>query len=357
MLGSKAGNPGLVTNPPIPMHLGSLHVLRGVASLLVLLFHATWYGGEPRFLGGAFLAGGRGVDLFFLLSGFVMTWTYRSSSGNWRELPRFLLARATRIYFPYWVVAAVTAIYCIRHSIILPAWSESLRVILLAGTGTWVIPPSYTLPMELLCYLVFSLVFLLGWTAWLAVALLWLSANLVVLAKSGSIDGLVWSSPFAIEFLVGVLVAKLTLTYQPRVSRAYVWAAMIAFSLVFLNESRSVANQVYRHAPFACAATALLLILVWHELSQRPHYPAPLKLLGDASYSIFLSHYFLIWETNGIAYQLNVKGDFVRIVGASVVLAVGLLVWWAIERPLLNLRGVLLARVTPTRHVARGGDR
>lgn len=80
----------------LPRQLDILQVYRGLAATLVVLYHLTWWGGQPIFhqlpywlpnmptwkAGGFFLFGHSGVDFFFTLSGFVMVWGYGRDAGR-----------------------------------------------------------------------------------------------------------------------------------------------------------------------------------------------------------------------------------------------------------------------------------
>jgi len=88
---------------------------RGGAALLVLLFHCTERLGAPKYFdfkqlafGGAFEFGSMGVDLFFVLSGFVISYRYSGDVGRISILRTYLYHRVARIYPTYLVIMLVT---------------------------------------------------------------------------------------------------------------------------------------------------------------------------------------------------------------------------------------------------------
>jgi peptidoglycan/LPS O-acetylase OafA/YrhL len=94
-------------DPPQTQHIDSLDGIRGVAVLMVLMLHA-----------GCFHNGWLGVDLFFVLSGFLITGILRKSRTQpfyWR---RFYIKRATRIFPPIVLGIAVTALFWPHASLI-----------------------------------------------------------------------------------------------------------------------------------------------------------------------------------------------------------------------------------------------
>src|SRR5580658_2055432 len=90
----------LVSSPPQQTHhIDSFDGIRGIAVLMVLLAHGTW-----------FKSGWAGVDLFFVLSGFLITGILRKTRSEpfyWR---RFYIKRATRILPPVLLAVIATVV-------------------------------------------------------------------------------------------------------------------------------------------------------------------------------------------------------------------------------------------------------
>ncbi len=84
-------------------HLDSIDMLRGIVALLVCLYHFT--GGflpETSLFRYVFSKGYLGVEIFFVISGFVIPYTMYKSHYDWKQFGRFLLKRLARIEPPYW---------------------------------------------------------------------------------------------------------------------------------------------------------------------------------------------------------------------------------------------------------------
>ena len=91
----------------------SLTGIRGVAAVLVVLYHTATTVGVFAPVMPILMHGYIAVDLFFVLSGFVMAVTYRQAfAGKWGTQPyiQFLLKRLGRVYPLYVVLVVVTAI-------------------------------------------------------------------------------------------------------------------------------------------------------------------------------------------------------------------------------------------------------
>lgn len=120
-----------------PAHRGTgariaeLDGLRGIAILLVLVFHYAPTKGPLRYLGGAFGLGWTGVDLFFVLSGFLITGILLDSVGRPHYYRNFIVRRSLRIFPLYY---ACLVLYCVLT--FLPG-TISVKDFLGVGEGWW----------------------------------------------------------------------------------------------------------------------------------------------------------------------------------------------------------------------------
>jgi peptidoglycan/LPS O-acetylase OafA/YrhL len=147
--------------------------LRGVAALAVAGFH--FYGGlwspktGPLFpwpLHQLFVHGNSGVEIFFVLSGFVMAYSLREARIGPQFFGRFLLRRSLRLDPPYWativlaVALAFAAGWARGRPPLLPTWPQVLLHLVylqdLAGAGD-IVEVFWTLCMEVQFYLAFAL--------------------------------------------------------------------------------------------------------------------------------------------------------------------------------------------------------
>ncbi|CAN5290195.1 hypothetical protein BH11MYX1_BH11MYX1_52290 [soil metagenome] len=97
------------TAPPNNERIDFVQALRGIAALAVVMFHVRIWIAGPAFLDigpRLFDNGAAGVDLFFVISGFIMVHTTWGSPGGGRNAARFFAKRLARIW-PVYLVAAV----------------------------------------------------------------------------------------------------------------------------------------------------------------------------------------------------------------------------------------------------------
>jgi peptidoglycan/LPS O-acetylase OafA/YrhL len=108
----------------VPSHIPALDGLRGVAVLLVVQYHITIYGGfQPaslleRVVYVTSRAGWSGVDLFFVLSGFLITRILYASKGSEYFFRHFYIRRALRIFPLYY---ATLAVFFLAGPLVFPA--------------------------------------------------------------------------------------------------------------------------------------------------------------------------------------------------------------------------------------------
>ena len=104
------------------MKLQSIQALRGIAALLVAVFHGAAFerlllqqngSTEQPLVAGLFLNGYGGVDLFFVISGFIMVWVTHGQPHRPLASLDFLFARISRIYPLWWAAAGAMALYAL----------------------------------------------------------------------------------------------------------------------------------------------------------------------------------------------------------------------------------------------------
>jgi peptidoglycan/LPS O-acetylase OafA/YrhL len=198
----------------MPGTLKDLQALRGVACLLVVVYHfagmeneSAW-GWHPA---RSFLRFGfAGVDLFFVLSGFIIMRTQFARLGCREEFRPYFVKRLWRIYPTYWVCFVVTAglfhwilDYCYFRGYFRHAAYHAL-LIPLPGSNM-VIPQAWTLTYEVMFYMLFGFLFLLPRKRVALVLAGWALAAVVgtLILWQPDKAWLLPLSPYSLEFLLG----------------------------------------------------------------------------------------------------------------------------------------------------------
>jgi len=177
------------------MKLQSIQILRGIAALLVVVYHiramevlAIGKNGlqELPLLNGFVTNGYAGVDLFFVISGFIMVYVTDGMKAGLRSSLDFLFARVTRIYPLWWIFAAImTGMFFVYNDLgSSPGWqrvSQGQETVPFLVKSFFLVPQNahpvlgvgWTLVHEVYFYLVFTFILLLPRRIWPWVLLAW----------------------------------------------------------------------------------------------------------------------------------------------------------------------------------------
>lgn len=336
--------------PARAAELRSIQFLRGLAAFGVLVFHAASRAGD------AFGVGASGVDVFFVISGFIM-WvvTCRGTSG-----PRqFLVRRAQRIVPLYWLITLGTAAGALLAPRAFPAMRPTLDHVAQSllfiphrdatGLIAPLIVPGWTLNYEVFFYLLFAVALLARtrWRAWIVTAAL---VALVLIRPFGDPRNAIWSTytdPILLEFAAGLWLGwAWSCDRLPGRRVAGLLLALGAASLVATAIS-GVDVSAARVLLWGLPAVALVTGAVSFESHGAIPRWRPLALLGDASYSLYLVHGLAISAALRLTRYVVAPPAMVFTVSIIAGLAGGLVCYLLIERPLIGLFKRLRPHLSP----------
>ncbi len=299
-----------------------------------------------------------GVDLFFVISGFIMVYISRQNFGNIAHIPLFLYHRVVRIYPPAILFTALALLAIIINGTTqkwLPGNNLLFSFLLLPQKADPLLGVSWTLIHELYFYLVFA-VLLLGRYRhlWLGL-MLW--ALVIVWAHYKGFWGLnAWSlvafHPLTFEFILGALMAMLLIRFKPRFGALAVLfgaalmvagAAHIGFPIAY--EFPTGWGRVIAFAPGAALMVYGMVALEIRSVWQAPRI---LVLLGNWSYSLYLSH-MLVISTIAHLFAPYSKPTLMShlmyiLLSLSASFVVAAMAYYGFERPLLRLSKNALQR-------------
>lgn len=280
--------------------------LRGFAVFLVFLVHyatlmAPWISrGTPLAAAAAAVhaVGNAGVDLFFVLSGYLI---YGSLISRHRPFLPFIWRRVVRIYPAFLVVFATYLILSFLHpgASKLPAGGPAAALYILENVlllpGIFRIEPiisvAWTLSYEMFYYLTLpAIVLFLGMRAR---SRTWRVIFFIALAAVIIIAGAAYEGPIRLAmFVAGILLHEAISTRMPVPRTAFVTMLSIA-SLLFIT---APFIDPIAWAARICALFCALFFLCLHcftmpnSLPGRTFSLAPLRWLGNMSYSYYLVH-------------------------------------------------------------------
>ncbi|MEO1553660.1 MAG: acyltransferase [Pseudomonadota bacterium] len=323
--------------------LKSIQSLRAVAALLVFLCHLfsmeEAHAGRSEKLTSFWVNGAHGVDLFFVISGFVIVWVASDMPRGWRCAGDFLYARIARIYPLWWLFAGAVAIMhlmafgtiwnparMLEHGMNGPThmvqsfllWPQAHHPVL--GVG-------WTLVHEIYFYVAFAaLILILPATKRLAGILLW-AAFVIIGATLGLTDDFADNLvklafyPMTLQFIAGALIAYLIKANHRRFALISIaiglagWAAAYleldriavpSLAMWFGLEDAPAGAVVWRRTLLYGLPSALLVYgLVAMELRNgfSSRIPNPLVKIGDWRYALYLCHVPVIAGVNRLVYR------------------------------------------------------
>ena len=269
--------------------------MRGIAATLVVLLHASiskGFAGHPP-LGGLASFGYSGVDIFFVLSGFIISYVHHRDLGHPRLIGPYLYKRVARVYPFYWIVLAATFLERGVTPGSIPPADLFRSITLVHGPGLFV-GIAWTLQYEVLFYALFALAVLhrnLGRSVLLA----WFGISAVLLATNGhenSAFGGVFGR-FNLEFFFGVVAAQSLLRWRIGRPRLLFLVGVALFASLaaadVLHVLPTSARETYRLGYGLAALLVVLGLSAW-ELKAGIRVPRALLLAGNASYAIYLTH-------------------------------------------------------------------
>jgi len=310
--------------PPQRRRLLGLQYLRAIAAIGVVVFHATGVVGAPwRF-------GAHGVDLFFVLSGFLMIVITDGGARPWA----FFRDRFLRVAPLYWIATAslilvglaglspgmpLDPVRIATSFAFIPYGEVNARHIVLP-----VLPVGWTLNMEMLFYTVFALVLFLP--RYRMSALTCVLGGLVLAGLLVRPTGLaaVWVNTLMLELLAGGWLAIAWLRPDQR------WRIMAFMLLAIVVWPGGAVEWIGTPVTLIVAAVLFLEARGWVPTWR------PLLLLGDASYSIYLWQVFPLLLTSRLGARFPVPPGILVAATVLVALGGGVMAYFLIERPLLR---------------------
>ena len=338
-------------------NLNLIQVLRGVASLLVVFLHATVNLNDvfhKPFLYNFFNFGGAGVDIFFVLSGFIITHTSFNGLAHKEKLFPFIRRRFVRIFPTYWII--ISGFLLLQF--LLPAFYKTpfdcnvlniLSTYFLLPGHNMVNGVSWTLSYELFFYILFSLAFIIPSKkiTWVVFALYTLAIILIPITGHNIENGNQWlkllAYPMNVEFFMGVFAALIIPKLSKKLSVPFIiiGAVLFLFCGVLSNNGYGiVSNSFNRVVLFGIPSFFIIVGLVRFELGKTMDIHSILLSLGEASYSLYLLHLPIIVACLKIMEKLNIQNNIVLhlLLFALIIficLASVLFYKW-IEKPLIN---------------------
>lgn len=339
------------------MAVRNVQGLRALAALMVVAAHIGGASGvEAKLFGSnAFWVhlqelGRLGVDLFFVISGFIMIVTTARVRHGGQGARDFIWRRVTRLYPPYLVItAAIFVLYRVRPDVVNVNQATKPDIVasflLLPQDGLPLLLVGWTLVYEMYFYFVLAIALLLPKPAFVPVLALWSLSPLALamLPQTNPYLGLA-TSPLLLEFVLGAVVGGLFVRRRLWASRELTilgTAGVLAVATAILDgHDPFLGNGWVEVCTIGLAFALLVYGLAGLESQGGFVFGQGLVGLGNSSYSLYLTHVGVFKLLTLVLSQFSLAGLAMQIISVPVAFAAavvgGLLYYVAVEKPLLR---------------------
>lgn len=338
--------------------LYGIQILRAIAAFLVVVRHLGLELSNnfsqfhiPHLITALTNGGQNGVDIFFVISGFIMVYVSKDHLQNKSYSKSFFIRRLTRIVPVYWFystlfVAVIWADPASVHnnSITLAYLIKSYLFIPAPNPVTHAMQPVYglgwTLNYEMFFYLLFAVAIAVSGLRTLAtIAVVFIGLAIAgYFVSPDSVALWYWTRPIILEFLCGGCIAYAWLRniVVPSWARPIcVGIAIIWWALAWIDGATSL---------IAGALPAVLIvaaIVPWDCSMSQVRVYSTLLMVGDASYSLYLCHMFVIRAVTIATTNIDVSMDArvaIECVGVIILAPiVATISYRTIERPFIKI--------------------
>jgi exopolysaccharide production protein ExoZ len=345
--------------------INAIQGLRGIAALLVVADHSLlrfseWTNTQAlksdHLLYVAELLGRHGVEIFFLISGFIMTVTSYEEFGKHNAPANFLWRRIVRIVPLYWLITALVIGQLVwRGHAPNPAWvAKSLAFIPYENeAGSWqpLLRRGWTLNYEMFFYALFATALVLRPRRGLGAVM----SALVLLTLAGRIwtgdcisescaFAAFYTQPIILYFAGGIILGAIRVYLQRRNRLFAVTAdnglgmaiALAGFYVVYASLAAPSTLTYIVGILFCVSATAFCALLEDNSGLGRVRFM--FLLVGEASYSIYMTHSLFI-DPVGRLWTNAWNGKWMGVYLAAMIVGtslLGMLVYRFVEKPMLR---------------------
>lgn len=308
--------------------------LRGIAALMVMLFHFSGLINKNTGATLPFDYGYLGVQIFFVLSGFVIAYSIRHAPLDWNFGARFFFRRSLRLDPPYWIALITIALLSTTSALLLKKEIPFSTTALFANIFyiqdflgyERLLPVSWTLCIELQFYLLLVCLLILFKNT----QVVFIALFVVSIDQSGPqvlfdrVDGLFL--PYWYSFFIGCILAWV---YLQKIDRK-IFFIYLAGMLPLLNNLQA----------WMTAFTALCIFSAIHFNTLATWLSAPFfTYFGSRSYSLYLIHWLVGMKGLDIASRWlpEMPASLLFLLAALLTLLGTEFFYRKIERPSLEL--------------------
>ncbi|QAU48749.1 acyltransferase family protein [Bradyrhizobium guangzhouense] len=295
-------SPGKLTSTPCiekRTRFMSIGLMRFIAAGGVLLSHSWYYTSERLSHSDLqFPAGAHGVDLFFVISGFVMIVSSRQLIGKPNGALVFSIRRLVRIVPLYWaattfkLAVAILTTGLALHVTINPVNVIFSYLFIPSYNGPYISPilhPGWTLNYEMMFYFLFATSILIGASQILFVGtILIVFSALSFFVEPGAPAYTFYFNTIVLEFALGMLIAQFLAETRQRPFWGILLTALGLILLFAFNADDFFDPNPWRIFSLGIPAALAIIGAIHLEGLISPRYKRLLDIFADASYALYL---------------------------------------------------------------------
>jgi len=327
----------------------TLQAGRAIAALCVVAFHLSIMMGAPRYGGEAVfreftLHGNRGVDFFFVLSGFIILFAHYKDIGNPESFGKYIYRRFSRVFPIYWLYTFIFVLLLVAIGGVdanMPStaidWMTTITLVRFSDVS----PPlsvAWTLFHEIAFYATFSML-ILNRRLGIIVFLLICAISIIFYhfpTEHGRTPFSVYTSAYNLYFLFGMGAYWL---YQKGGSGVAELILGLAISLMTITDV-IIPDELLRIS-LALGMALLLAAVTKFESSGKIAVPNLLIVIGNASYSIYLTHIsiegVILKVMKATHLQTSLGNELTYFITLICTVIIGCFAYCYIEKPLIGL--------------------
>ena len=287
-----------------------IQIFRGIAALVVVLHHisaANSFYFHSVTLNDIFSVGWSGVDFFFVLSGFIITYAHAKDMGHVKKVKPYLLKRAIRIYPTYWIFALLAICFYLKvnHYSIRETTYLMKSFFLINQNQEPVLRVAWSLIYEVSFYVLFAVYILLGFkwfVAGLMVHILLILTNVVAPSFLMGIPVIGFlSTNYNLLFVFGCITGLFVVKFSIENIKKYKALLWIGGTIGFLFSWKlSLTTVVFSKFSFnsrllyGLSSCCLIIGAICFRKFNRSQFFTFWLRLGDASYVLYLCHILII---------------------------------------------------------------
>ncbi len=331
-----------------------IQLSRALVPFLVMLFHLSgtmmaYF--DYNLLGFSFIPISGGVNYFFALSGFMMYYIYRGNFGQIHQFKSYLLNRLIRVYPLYWLLTCLFLFvlflnpgFSVGHETDIDTLITSFLLVQSPRELEPVINVAWSLVHTVFFYLVFSLLFFSKVNLSKAIITIWALLTIAFSLGYLYIDHYLirfFFNQYNLIFLAGIFCAYCITHFKMNVKISILMIILggIGFPVIWLN-------SIHPFIPISfdmgtgLASALIILGLGSIDMQKDMKIPRFLNYIGNAAFSIYLSHNFALDLLSELFSDLSVYdylgGWLTSMVLLILMLSIGCIVHSFIEKPLIQ---------------------